>query len=203
MGRPRGFDEGQVVRRARELFSETGYAGTSLDALIAATGLQRGSLYRTFTDKHSLYLRALDDYRDEQMTAIRAELQERSRGSVASLRAHLEAVAVLCAGNLRGCFLANALAERGEVDDDVAARARESYGEWEQLLLDRVRAAQEAGDIPQERDAQQLAVSLLATARGMDAMGKAGLGADFMEGVVESALSLLGAPARAPSPTEG
>ena len=59
-GRPRGFDSGEVLGAATERFRTHGYAGTSLDDLVDATGLQRPSLYAAFGDKRALYLATLD-----------------------------------------------------------------------------------------------------------------------------------------------
>ena len=59
-GRPRGFDSGEVLGAATERFRTRGYAGTSLDDLVDATGLQRPSLYAAFGDKRALYLATLD-----------------------------------------------------------------------------------------------------------------------------------------------
>jgi AcrR family transcriptional regulator len=59
-GRPRGFDSGEVLGAATERFRTRGYAGTSLDDLVDATGLQRPSLYAAFGDKHALYLATLE-----------------------------------------------------------------------------------------------------------------------------------------------
>ncbi|GMA85693.1 hypothetical protein GCM10025868_09430 [Angustibacter aerolatus] len=51
MGRPRQFDEDGVLRTAREQFWATGYAGTSMETIAAATGLGKGSLYGAFGGK--------------------------------------------------------------------------------------------------------------------------------------------------------
>jgi AcrR family transcriptional regulator len=59
-GRPRGFDAGEVLGAAAERFRTRGYAGTSLDDLVDATGLQRPSLYAAFGDKRAIYLATLD-----------------------------------------------------------------------------------------------------------------------------------------------
>jgi AcrR family transcriptional regulator len=59
-GRPRSFDSGEVLGAATERFRTRGYAGTSLDDLVDATGLQRPSLYAAFGDKHALYLATLE-----------------------------------------------------------------------------------------------------------------------------------------------
>ncbi len=59
-GRPRSFDAGEVLGAATERFRTRGYAGTSLDDLVDATGLQRPSLYAAFGDKRALYLATLE-----------------------------------------------------------------------------------------------------------------------------------------------
>jgi AcrR family transcriptional regulator len=62
MGRPRAFDEDQVVRAAAELFGHRSYDGVSVDDLVNHLGLHRNSLYKTFGSKRGLYLRALHWY---------------------------------------------------------------------------------------------------------------------------------------------
>lgn len=59
MGRNRSFDESEVVDRAARQFLATGYEATSLDDLVAATGLHRGSLYKAFGSKRGLFVAAL------------------------------------------------------------------------------------------------------------------------------------------------
>lgn len=44
---------------ARDAFVRTGYAGTSIDDLLRATGLQRASLYSAFGSKRGLFDAAL------------------------------------------------------------------------------------------------------------------------------------------------
>jgi AcrR family transcriptional regulator len=56
----RQFDEGVVVDRAVEVFWRQGYAATSIDDLVRATGLGRGSLYGAFGNKTELFLRAVE-----------------------------------------------------------------------------------------------------------------------------------------------
>lgn len=60
MGRPRQFDETQAVHAAAAVFRRRGYTATSVDHLVEATGVHRGSLYGVFGSKHGLFLRVLD-----------------------------------------------------------------------------------------------------------------------------------------------
>ena len=66
MGRKRSFDDDEVLARAREVFLEHGYEGTSIDALVKATGLLRGSLYGAFGSKRGMFAAALRDATDSK-----------------------------------------------------------------------------------------------------------------------------------------
>ena len=59
MGRHRSFDVSDVVSRSASAFLRTGYEGTSVDDLVRATGLHRGSIYQAFGSKRGLFLAAL------------------------------------------------------------------------------------------------------------------------------------------------
>ncbi|MCZ9342618.1 TetR/AcrR family transcriptional regulator, partial [Streptomyces sp. TRM76130] len=50
-GRPREFDKDQTLTRALELFWSRGYGATSIQDLVDALGVERGSLYGAFGDK--------------------------------------------------------------------------------------------------------------------------------------------------------
>lgn len=59
MGRNRTFIESDVVAQCAEIFRNNGYEGTSIDDLVQATGLHRGSLYKAFGSKRGLFVLAL------------------------------------------------------------------------------------------------------------------------------------------------
>lgn len=59
MARPRNFDEDEVIERAADTFARLGYAACSVDDLVDATGLQRGSLYKAFGSKRGLFEQVL------------------------------------------------------------------------------------------------------------------------------------------------
>ena len=62
VGRPREFDEEQVLDAAMKAFWANGYEATSLADLVSVTGLHKGSLYQAFGDKHSLFIQTLSRY---------------------------------------------------------------------------------------------------------------------------------------------
>src|SRR5918998_206100 len=108
MPRPREFDEDDVVARATDLFWRRGYRATSVRDLGEALGLSASSLYRTFGDKHALFLRALDHYRATDSAEARAAA--------------------------RGCFVVNTATELGAEDPAVDGRTQAAFGVTRQAL---------------------------------------------------------------------
>ena len=196
MARPRNFDEGKVLRTARDQFWSTGYAATRVDDIAAATGLGKGSLYGAFGDKHQLFLRTFDDYCAGVIEAVRRGLDGPDETAFERLRAHLQTVANATASDvtLRGCLLAKGTAELSGQDPAVAATARKTFAAIEELLASCIAGAQRAGDIKQDTDPTQLAALLLAVLRGIEALGKGGSSPDSLRAIAGTAIALLPRP---------
>ncbi len=62
VGRPKEFDEETALEQAMEVFWANGYEATSVQTLLDAMGINRGSMYDTFGDKHALFSQAIDYY---------------------------------------------------------------------------------------------------------------------------------------------
>ncbi|WP_459182326.1 TetR/AcrR family transcriptional regulator [Streptomyces sp.] len=196
MARPRNFDEGEVLRAARDQFWSTGYAAARVDDIASATGLGKGSLYGAFGDKHQLFLRTFDDHCGGLVEAVRRALDGPDAGAYERLRAHVLKVAEATASDvcLRGCLLAKGTAELSEQDPAVAATARRTFAAIEELLASCVAGAQRAGDIAPDADPARLAGLLLAVLRGIEALGKGGGSPDSLRAIAETALAVLPRP---------
>ncbi|AKH82122.1 TetR family transcriptional regulator [Streptomyces sp. CNQ-509] len=193
MARPREFDEEAVLDVAREQFWTKGYAGTSMDAIAAATGLGKGSLYGAFGGKKQLFLRIFDTYCARIADAMASGLTGPDDQAYARLCAHIRAAAAGVAADKRhhGCLLAKGAAELSEHDPDVAVRARRTLEGIATTLAEDIRAAQRHSDLDPAADADQLATLVVAVLRGIEALGKAGIDADRLESVAETAIGLL------------
>ena len=134
-GRPRAFATDVVLDRATDTFLQFGYAGSSLEALTNAMGLNKPSLYAAFGDKHSLFARVLRE-RTEALGRRYGAAFERGATLEASLTAMLEeAVEANLGDKPQGCLLvgvstAEALAGRGR----CAKYAREFFGIADSVL---------------------------------------------------------------------
>lgn len=71
-GRPRQFDEEQVLDELVALFWRQGFAQTSMADLVAASGVHKPSLYRTFGTKDELVVTVLRRYLAERRAVLDA-----------------------------------------------------------------------------------------------------------------------------------
>jgi len=61
MGRKRNFNQNDIIDKMVQVFIMHGYEGTSLDDLVQATGLLRGSLYSAFGSKQGMFIASLEN----------------------------------------------------------------------------------------------------------------------------------------------
>lgn len=82
-----------LLMTARKVFSERGYADTSMDDLTAQAGLTRGALYHHFGDKKGLLAAVvdqIDDEMDQRLQAISDSAEDPWEGFCSRCRAYLE-----------------------------------------------------------------------------------------------------------------
>src|SRR5260370_42100589 len=70
------FDRNNVLDRAIALFWRRGYEATSIQDLVDATGINRGSLYSTFGDKQRFFLAVLDRYAEQFARPLMEQLTD-------------------------------------------------------------------------------------------------------------------------------
>jgi AcrR family transcriptional regulator len=126
-GRPRAYDPQVALARAAEKFWKAGYAGTSLDDLVEATGMNRPSLYAAFGDKRDLYLKTLEHYREEGRALARHALAGEPTLRAFLKRFYDKALALYLEGGPRGCYTIGTAATVAAVDDSVREFLAESY----------------------------------------------------------------------------
>ncbi|MGX1675436.1 TetR/AcrR family transcriptional regulator [Streptomyces sp. NPDC055400] len=195
MGRPRNFDESHVLESVREQFWNQGYAATSLQDLMGATGLGKGSLYGAFGDKRQLFLQVLDSYRDEQLNSVRQILTGPGT-AMERLTDLLEGAATGFAEDTRrrGCFMVNSTSELHSQEPEVASRARTTYQAVEDLLVACVKEAQHEEALDPGADPQELGRLLLAVLQGIEFLAKTNMDGSALLQIGRAALSQLPRP---------
>ena len=176
VGRPRQFDEEKVLDAAMEAFWSRGYEATSMAELCRATGLNKGSLYQAFGDKHSLFMRALTYYSDKEYREVMAVAMQ-FESPLARIRAIVRKICDDACGG-KGCMMNNSMVELAPHDPEVRA-ALQTFGEQRmQGLTGVIAAARLAGEIRADHEPKKLARQLMMTLAGAAAMSKGFLSND-------------------------
>jgi TetR/AcrR family transcriptional repressor of nem operon len=192
MGRPRSFDTTSALRAIEDQFRMTGYAGTSLDDVAAATGLGRGSIYAAFGDKHELFMRSLEEFCERNEARVAAVLDGPDETAVSRLHAFLLASAQMGdGGTAQKCMATKFAVELDEQDPEALARVAQSFSVFRRRLRDCVLAAQRHGDVDPSADADVVAGLLYTVTRGLQVMASAGQTAEELEPVAEAAFRSL------------
>lgn len=189
MPRPRGFDEQRVLSAACDQFWDKGYAATSLDELMFATGLGKGSLYGAFGDKRRLFLRALEDYNERVLGSMRSVLLEGTGSPWQRLEGFM--LTTIVEQGLRGCLMANSVSELTNQDPEMLTRSRAFYAAQEDVLAQCLGRAQEDGEIAAGVDPREQARLLLATAQGIRFLQQTGMAHAEVLQIARSALNAV------------
>ena len=204
MARPRSFDRDHVLHAAERQFRTTGYNGTSVDDISAATGLGRGSLYAAFDGKHGVLLEAMTGYFARLAQFAPKALEGPDEDALDRLHRYLlRAVhGVPLARDVppapdratATCFAAKMAMEFGSSDPEVRRVANDCFSVIVSAVAECVRAAQRNGDIDSDADPDDIAYLLVTLIRGTDVVGAYGHSRARLTSIAESAFALLPRP---------
>ena len=196
MARPREFDPDAALARAMDAFWATGYEGTSLADLVAATGLNKGSLYAAFGDKRRLYLAAIERYERDGIDRTVAALRDAQDPRTAIAAVFDGVIAAVERRDRRGCLLCNASVDRAPYDPSVERRVLSALARLQRALAGALRRAD-----PHAAAAgiEARASHLLATYMGLRTMARAGVAAAELRAIAGYALAGHGPEPRVPA----
>jgi AcrR family transcriptional regulator len=171
-----GGDRGDLTRQrildaAAAAFAEGGYAGTSLNDIIRATGLTKGGFYFHFPSKQALAVACLDYKRERWIGRVMAEATRHRRAidQLASIPLTLcdlyeQDPTYRCIGRL--CM---ELASEDLQDIDPAFFSS-AFDGWIQITTSLLRRGQQEGDVRADLDPDEAAFMAVATVVGIDEM---------------------------------
>lgn len=193
-GRPRAFDEREVLDRAVALFWRNGFRGTTTRDLEHTLGLSQSSIYNAFGSKAELLSTVLDHYQEAMEAELFAPLGDPSLPGDLALREFFETLA-RWVGNAdhRGGLLTNLMVENGGEDPELVKRSRAMRNRIRKVfktLLVRGRGSN-GHSKPTEADAEKAEV-LLAMALGLVVAGRAGASRAELKRTVAAAHSIIG-----------
>ena len=195
MGRPREFDETEVLEAAMRCFWAQGYEATSVRDLAARMSLTGASLYNAFGDKRALYRRALDHY-VHQSVRERIGRLEAGLPPLGAIRAFFDEIVERSASDPqhRGCMLVNAALEAGLHDAELRHAVAEELAFIASFFRRCVCAAQQDGSVALSQPAGALAQLLLSVLLGIRVLARTNPGRSLLEQTADAALAVLAAP---------
>jgi TetR/AcrR family transcriptional repressor of nem operon len=172
-GRPRKFDEAEVLAAAARVFWAKGYHAASIDDLCEATGVLRGSLYGAFGDKRGLLLAALAHYGEGRIERLEESLQssEPSRETLRQALLYYTRIITDLYG-LRACFITNMALELLPQEDEVGALIQQIFRRMAGLLAAAVVRGQADGIFARGLDEETVGNYLLCSIQGLRILGK-------------------------------
>lgn len=167
MPRPKSFDPDTVLTKAMGVFWEKGYDAASISDLTAAMGINRFSLYDTFGDKHTLYLKALESYERsfvepiiERILAFNSlsEVEEHFMGMIDYQREHADAPC---------CMIQKAAVSMASKDQSACDRVNSTRSRIHDAFCDTFNRLINKGEIRDNFTAEQAAWLIMFTQAGL------------------------------------
>lgn len=191
-GRPRAYDPDTALQRARDVFWRTGYAGTSLDEISAATGMNRPSLRAAFGDKHAIYVRTLIAYWDSKAITLREALNGPTLER-ALMRAYEMALATYFSGGggARGCFVVGTAISEAVGDPEIRRIVTAGFKMLDDSFEAVLRSARARGELNEDADLRALALLASATMHSMSVRARAGAPRDELWAFARKAVSVI------------
>lgn len=153
---PTTTDRGTETRRrildvAAEAFADRGYAGTSLNDVLRASGVTKGGFYFHYPSKEALALATLRHKQEQWAGVVMAAVMRRSR-AIEQLDAMVKALCDLHEQD-RACRAINRLCtELGDEHPELRPQLGTQLTTWMDMVASVIRKGQDEGDIRPDVD---------------------------------------------------
>ena len=188
-GRPRKAEPQVALAAAMNAFWEKGFEATSMSDLTEATGLHKASLYKTFGDKHQLFVSALKLYFDKT-----AEAQKTSRtgeeSPIKAIRKSVSSTIDQCAEG-KGCLAVNSLIEVAPFDSEIDRILKQFRQRLEKQLVRLVEDAKQQDQIPEDINTKEAVRLISVFLHGLSANMAAGMKVKKARALLHDQLDLV------------
>ena len=192
MARIREFDPKEALEKAMLVFWQKGYADTSIDDLVVATGVSRYGLYGEFGSKHGLFLASLDHYQDTAVNAYFG-IVEKPGAAMAEITLYFDTLLNWYsqpAGKL-GCLMCNSATEVAPHDKSVQKKVKGALERMANGFSAALTNAKQRGEIKADLDIRQAADFLTGVLLGASVMVRSGANKQTISNAVKMSLALL------------
>ena len=154
-----------IVEAAADLIYAHGVERTSLDDVMAASGVSKSQLYHYFVDKDALVLDVIARQTERVLDAQRPHLE--ALDSLPALKAWRNAIVRLNkAVQGKGCPLGNLASELANDSEAARKRLADSFSTWRDRIENGLAKMRERGELCASADPHDLALALLSAVEG-------------------------------------
>jgi TetR/AcrR family transcriptional regulator, transcriptional repressor for nem operon len=157
----------EIVRKTAELMNRQGFLAAPLSAVIEATGIQKGGLYRHFENREALAHEAFDhavgQIRDRFLAAVEGKTNACDRLLALLASYDGDTLELPLPG---GCPIMNSAIESDHADEALRTKAKEAMSAWQDMLRRIVSAGLRDGQIRPGVSAQDVATVVIASIEG-------------------------------------
>jgi TetR/AcrR family transcriptional repressor of nem operon len=156
----------RIVAAAADLMYVRGVGATTLDDVLAASGVSKSQLYHHFDGKDALVRAVIEHVGQRVIERERDALGHVS--TIPGLRRWRNALVQTNAlrHGAYGCALGSLATEVSDHDDLARQAMSQLFTEWQELLAGALRRLQDGGALPPEASIDQLATGLMAALQG-------------------------------------
>lgn len=189
----------RIVRDVAQVFNTKGYAGTSMSAVLRATGLQKGGVYNHFKSKEQLALAAFD-YQIGLIADRFEQALDGVDGAGERLNAIVGVIGQLAADPVLagGCPILNVATESDDGLPALRERAQQAMTSWQRLIGATVKAGVASGDLRPDCDPRTVATVVTATLEGAVMLAKLYGDGRHMQRAIEHVTGYIGSLAAPP-----
>ena len=163
----------RIIAKAAPLFNRKGFEGCSMQDIVEAVGLEKGSLYGHFPTKEALAVAAFE-YAWSETCAVRTAKMDTVTNAIEKLKIHVNNF-VSSPSFPGGCPLLNTTTETDDGNPELRKTGRDAFKTWRFLLEGIVKEGQHRKEIRPEiqpADVVALMISLLEGAAALDRLDK-------------------------------
>jgi TetR/AcrR family transcriptional regulator, transcriptional repressor for nem operon len=192
MARTKDFDEDEILDKALAIFWHKGYNGVSMQELVDGLGISRSSLYDTFTDKYSLFIKSLQRYRQKTASQV-IQMINQAASPKAALKELFQSTVneAIADKKQRGCFMANCAIENSPHDKAIAKMVHENMQDLEDAFCLAISKGQEMGELTSRQNPRALARFFINSIHGIHIATKSGADKATFDDIVKVTFSVL------------
>lgn len=180
----------RIVELAAPLFNKHGIDGCSMQEIMAATGLEKGGLYRHFASKEELAAAAFT-YARHQAVKTRTDGLEPLGSSVDQLRYLIHRFVSTPSPLPGGCPLLNTAVYADDGNPRLRQLVTEAFADWRVRLASIVRRGIDAGELRADLVPEQVANTIVGLLEGTLLLGRLDGDRSALQSAEESLLQLL------------